>query len=528
LLFKHRHRKLTIRRIPYKSTPVSGSTKTKLDAESFTEQLAVNLSLLRQAFEPSPDLVFRRFRTAIRCEAAIVFIDGLVHKELIEQGILQPLTQEGCGKPTTSLPNDLHDYIHSKVTCGAIQNTTGLAPAIDAILAGEALLLVDGAPNSFLIGVKDSRKTRAISEPDREIALKGPRDGFVESLEINISLLRRRIKSAKLSLEMIKLGQKTRTEVCIISLKGVVSPELLTEIKRRINRINTDAVLDSGKIEELIKDAPFSPFATIAYSERPDIVASKILEGRAALLIDGTPNVLTVPMLFMERFQNPDDYNFNFYYSTLIRWLRFLSYLLTVFSPALYVALISYHPELIPTSLLITMAAAAEGTPFPAVVEALGMGVIVEILREAGRRMPGSTGPLVTILGLLVVGPALISSGLVGGPFVIVVIITLGTSLLVPPQEDTNLLFRMFFVLLSGCLGLYGLMLGLVVLSIHLAGLRSFGVPYLTPLAPWNPLDAADTLIRAPWWLLKRRPTLIAREDRLRQASPVPQPPDDD
>jgi spore germination protein KA len=527
LLLKTLLRKLAVWRTIHKTAPDLESAANNPDEELLSKQLAVNLTLLQHTFESSPDLVFRRFGTAFRRDAAIVFIDGLVNKEQIEQGVLRPLTAENGRNETVSFPSDLNSYIQSKVTCGKIQNTAVLAPAIDAILAGDALLLIDGAPSSFLINVKDDKKTRAISEPDREIVIKGPREGFVESLDVNIVLLRRRIKSAKLSLEIVKLGRKTRTEVCIVALKGVVGDSLITEIKQRLNRINTDAILDSGKIEELLKDAPLSPFATIAYSERPDIVAAKILEGRAALLIDGTPIALTVPMLFIERFQNPDDYNYNFYYSSLIRWLRFISYLLTVFSPALYVALISYHPELIPTPLLFTMAAAAEGTPFPAVVEAIGMGVIVEILREAGRRMPGPTGPVVTLLGLLVVGQALISSGLVGGPFVIVVTVTLGTSLLVPSQEDTNLLFRMFFVLLSGCLGLYGLMLGFAIVYIHLAGIRSFGVPYLAPLTPWNPLDAADALIRAPWWLLKRRPTLIGREDRIRQDSPIPKPPDD-
>jgi spore germination protein KA len=333
----------------------------------------------------------------------------------------------------------------------------------------------------------------------------------------NISILRRKVRSSKLNFEMITLGQRTRLDVCIVYLKGVTSDSLVGEIKQRLKRINTDAILDSGQLEEFIKDAPLSPFSTIAYSERPDVTAAKILEGRATILIEGSPVALTAPMFFIERFQNPDDYNFNYYYATLLRLVRFLAYILTVLSPAFYVALISYHPELIPTPLLITMAAAAEGTPFPAVVEALAMGIIVEILRESGHWMPGASGPIVTVLGLLVIGQALVTSGLVGAPFVIVVAVTLVTSFLVPTQEDVNPILRLFFVFLSGFLGLYGLMLGFIIVFTHLAFLRSFGVPYLSPLTPWNPHDMKDVFIRAPWWAMRRRPTLISQEDRDRQ-----------
>jgi spore germination protein KA len=479
-------------------------------------KLTANLAVIQRELGTSPDIIIRRFQTESGQDGAVIFLDGLAAQERIEAGILRPLIAgPGNGEPFAE-PKDCRASIQARVTCGQIRLETEFNLVINAILTGDTVLLVNNCPETFLINTK-SGTSRAVQEPARESIVKGPREGFVESLKANIALLRHKIKSPKLRFDLIKLGRTAQTDVCIAYLQDIAGSDLIAEISRRLKAIDIDAILDSGQIEELIKDSRCSPFPTIAYSERPNVVAAKIMEGRAALLIDGTPISLTMPTLFMETFQNPDDYNFHFLYATLIRWTRFAGFLLTVFAPALYVALISYHPELIPTPLLITMAASAEGTPFPAVVEALGMGVTVELLREAGRWMPGVTGPIVTVLGLLVVGQALTTSGLVGAPFVVVVAITLVTSFVVPAQESINPFLRLLLVILSGFLGLYGLMLGFILIYIHLAGLRSFGVPYLAPLTPWNGRDALDILIRAPWWMLKRRPTLISRGNRSRQ-----------
>jgi spore germination protein KA len=490
--------------------------KKTSDSDFPTDNLAGNLELLRRELGSSPDLVVRRFQTELQQDAVIIYINGLVAAERIETGILRPLIATTASSEGSQPPKDYRGYLQARLTSGEINCETDFNSVIYAILSGMTALLVAGSPETFLINTKGGA-SREITEPPREFTIKGARDGFVESLDANLALLRRKIKSPKLRFELIKLGETAQTEIGVAYLQGIASDNLIAEIKRRLQAIRIDAVIDSGQVEELIRDSKVSPFPTINYSERPDVVAAKIMEGRAAIFIAGTPIVLTAPTLFMERFQNPDDYNFNFHYAILIRWIRFTGFILTVFAPALYVALISYHPELIPTPLLITMAASAEGTPFPAVVEALGMGVIVELLREAGRWMPQATGSVVTILGLLVVGQALVSAGLVGAPFVIVVAVTLVTSFLVPTQENVNPFLRLILVIFSGALGLYGLMLGFIVVYIHLAGLRSFGVPYLAPLTPWNPRDAQDILIRAPWWTLRRRPTLLARDNRTRQ-----------
>lgn len=527
MLFYTLHHKIFLWRLLKENPGGDNPPEQKLAGDSLTDQLTTNLATIQKEFATSPDVIIRRFKIGSSREAALVYIDGLVEKERIEEGILRPLLEDVDKTEKTSIKN-LSGYVQSKLTTGEIKNETAVSSVIGSILSGDTVLLVDGMNEALLIEARGG-KSRPIKEPDREVVIKGSHVGFIESLGTNIALLRRKVRDPKLTLEIIRLGRRTRTEVAIAYLKGIASPGLVEEIRKRLKRIDNDAILDSGPIEEFIQDNPLSPFPTTAYTERPDVVAAKILEGRAAILIDGTPVALTVPMLFMERFQRPDDYNFNFYYASIIRWLRFTAYLITVLAPALYVALFSYHPELIPTPLLINMAAAAEGTPFPAIAEALGMGVIVELLREAGRWMTGSAGPIVNVLGLLVIGQALISSGLVGAPFVIVVAVTLVTSLVVPTQEDINPLLRIFFVLLSGVLGLYGLILGFIIIYIHLAFLRSFGAPYLAPITPWNPDDAQDILVRAPWWAMRSRPTLIGREDRTRQGDSLkPHPPENE
>jgi spore germination protein KA len=323
------------------------------------------------------------------------------------------------------------------------------------------------------------------------------------------------------------VGRKTKTSISLAYIRGVARDDLIAEVRRRIRRIDTDAILDAGILEQYIEDAPFSLFPTVNYTERPEVAASRILEGRVAILIDGTPIVNTVPMLFLESFQTPDDYNYRWMFSTLIRWIRFLTFGLSITFPSLYVAFSTYHQELIPTPLLISMAAAEEGTPFPAVVEVVLMGIIFEILREAGIRLPHPIGTAVSIVGALVIGETAVAAGLIGAPVVIIVALTAITSFVVPFQVESATLIRLGLVIPAGFFGLIGIVNGLMLILIHLATLRSFGVPYLSPLAPMITTDLKDTVIRAPFWKLLTRPRSLEPQDAFRQKAGLgPKPPD--
>ena len=491
--------------------------------------LELNLQDICEKLGESDDLVVRRFvlQGAKNLPAALVYIDGLVDANVINNQILKSL-MGGLGQETGKKASGSEWVEENLLTVGGVSQCTSLVELVDGVLNGDTALIIDSQTSALLIETKGWEK-RGVIEPDTEVIVKGPRDGFTETLRINTAMLRRKVRHPSLTFEKLVIGKKTRTVVNIAYLQGLTNEKLVAEVRRRLKRINTDAILSAGFIEQYIEDAPFSPFITVGYTERPDVCAARILEGRVAILTDGTPVVNTVPLLFVESFQSPDDYNARPFYATFLRWFRYLSYIISILLPALYVALSSFHIELVPTPLLITMAAATEGTPFPAITEALGMGLVFEILREAGIRLPRPVGQTVSIVGALVIGEATVSAGLVGAPVVIVVAFTAITSFVVPSQVDSAAVLRFIFTILAGLFGAYGIITGLLIVFIHLAGLRSFGVPYLAPIAPLIPEDLKDVVARAPLWAMFKRPRSLYHQDPIRQQFRLmPEPPEEE
>ena len=478
-----------------------------------------NLNLLQERLGKSPDIIIRRLRLDLeqKTMAAIVYIEGLTDEKIINEHILHPLMKaKGPVKGIKDHEKILERLMAQVITVGGVQKTVKIEQIVSLVLAGDTAFLLDGAVNALLLSTRGWQK-RALEEPDTEVIIKGPRIGFVETLRVNTALLRREIGHPNLTFETLVVGKKTKTDVCLAYLQGLTDQRLVDEVKRRIRRINTDAILAAGFLEEFIEDAPFSPFATVTYTERPDVAAARILEGRVAIITDGTPAVNTVPALFVESFQNPDDYTFRPYYSTIIRWIRYLSFALSILSPAIYVSLATFHQELLPTTLLISMAAATEGTPLPTVLEAVGLGLVFELLREAGIRLPRPVGQAVSIVGALVIGEAVVSAGLISAPTVIVVALTAISSFITPAQVGVEALLRLSLTIIAGALGAFGVVLALLAVLVHLAALRSFGVPYLSPLAPLVPRDLKDVAIRAPLWTMLTRPEFIGGKDPQRQ-----------
>jgi spore germination protein KA len=389
--------------------------------------------------------------------------------------------------------------------------------------------MVEGSQEALAIATPGWEK-RGIEQPDSEIVIKGPREGFIETLQTNMALLRRKLGDPALTFERLQVGTRTKTDVCIAYLKDIAVPKLIEEIKARLKRVSTDGIIFAGALEEFIEDSPLSFFATMGYTERPDVVCSKLLEGRAAILVDGTPVVLTAPFLFIENFQSPDDYTFKPFFGSLIRWVRYTAFGISSLLPALYVALTAFDQELIPTKLLITMAAANEGTPFPGVVEALGMGLLFEILREAGIRLPKPVGQTISFIGALVIGEAIVTAGLVGAPLVIVIALTAIASFVTPNLVQESTIIRFSLVILAGFLGAFGIAIGLLLLLIHLVSLRSFGVPLLWPIAPMDLRGLAqDVIIRAPGRTMYTRPKALNPQNRIRRDFyPWPRLPQDD
>jgi len=511
-----------------KTSKTSQTAQTAQTAQPpLSKSLEENLKALQDVAE-SNDFVIRRFVFGKRIHAAIVYIDGLIDKELVNENVLKPLMRINLLDNSELPPSIDIDYVKDAMLfVGDIEAQSAFDEVIGKILSGDTAFLMDGSDKAMLISLK-GWKMRGIDEPQTESVVRGPREGFTETLRINTSMIRRKIKNTDLKFETVKIGQRTKTDVCIVYIKGLAKSELIEEIRQRLGRIKTDAILESGYIEQYIEDAPFSIFSTVANSEKPDKVAAKLLEGRAAILVDGSPFVLTVPMVFLESFQSAEDYYSRPFFSSEIRILRFVAFFISILAPALYVAMSAFHQELIPTPLLLSMASAHEGIPFPAVAEAAIMLYFLEILREAGVRLPRPIGQAVSIVGALVIGQAAVSAGLIGAPMVIVIAITAVSSFTVPAQTDSESIIRIALLILAGFLGGFGIAIGLLVVLIHLASLRSFGTPYLMPLAPFSRSGMKDAFTRAPLWDMIRRPRGMAQDDIRQDRSSKPSPPKDD
>lgn len=496
-----------------------------------SHELNRNLMALRKILGTSDDIIMRQisFGYQGQIRAALIFVDGLTDTKLINESIIKPLMYDShLGMGGTLNAENMTALRNTMLSVGNVEQTFSIDEAVEYCLSGDTIFLIDGSPEALIICAR-GWETRGVEESKTESVVRGPREGFSETLRTNTALLRRIVKSPDLTLEPMKVGRRTRTDVAIVYLRNLANPQLVAEVRRRLAQIDTDAILESGYIEQFIEDAPFSIFPTIGNSEKPDSVAAKILEGRVAIVVDGTPFVLTVPLLFIENFQISEDYYSRPYFTSFLRMLRFISFMISILAPAAYVALTTFHQELIPTNLLLTMTAAHEGVPFPSFVEAGLMIVIFEILREAGVRLPRPVGQAVSIVGALVIGESAVSAGLIGAPMVVVVAITAVSSFVVPAQTDSGALLRLILLVLAGFAGGFGIAIGLLGLLVHLVSLRSFGAPYLSPLAPLNAGGLKDVLIRAPLWLMIARPKAIAWGDSQRQAGNIPSaPPADD
>lgn len=481
-------------------------------ANPLVKNLEQNIRQILLLTGESSDVVYRKFNfgSAKKHAAAIFYIDGLVDEIQINQNVLKPIMKSEIRN------SQIADVAASFLPVGYVRQVGSYNEFINGFLNGNTGLLIDGESEALIIETKGWEK-RAVNEPLSEVVVKGPHDGFIETLRVNTALLRRRITNPNLRFEKMVIGSKTNTNIALAYIRGVVSEDLLSELRQRLQRIDIEGLLSDGYIEEYIEDAPLSLFSTVGYTERPDVCAAKIVEGRVAIFVDGTPIVNTVPCLFIESFQSPDDYNFRPFFGTAIRWLRYIAYAITTTLPGMYVAIISFHQELVPTPLLLSIAAANEGTPFPVLAETLLLGAVFEIMREAGIRLPRSIGQTISIVGALVIGETTVMAGLVSVPMLIIISLSAIASFLVPDQTESALFISLFLTVLGGFLGLYGVLVGLIIIYLHLAGLRSFGVPYLAPLAPLLPADFKDVLIRAPLWMLNERLRSIFRRDKLRQ-----------
>ncbi len=368
------------------------------------------------------------------------------------------------------------EYIKNKVlTISEVAEVHYIKDLIPKVLIGSTALLIDGLADVFILGTTKANK-RNIEEPVSEALVRGPRVGFTEVLSDNTSLLRRHCADESLSLVKLPVGERAKKELVVAFINDLASTELVDEIKNRIQKIDIDSVLESGYIEQLIEDNYLSPFPQIQNTERPDRVISALMEGRVAILLDGTPFVLIAPVTFSMLLQSPEDYYERWLPGTLLRLLRFMTAFVSLFAPALYISFISFHPGLIPTKLAISIIGSREGVPFPALIEALIMEVAIEVLREAGLRLPKPIGPAMGIVGGLIIGQAAVEAGIVSPIMVIVVAVTAISSFTIP-QYSVGITLRILRFVAMFCAAIFGLY-GVILFFYfgHLVKLKSFGV----------------------------------------------------
>lgn len=481
------------------------STETGQEPTPLKFRLSENLEQIRQMFDQTSDLVIREITLGSR-QAAMVCMEGMTNLQAVAQGILNPLLKAEYPRQS---PEQQFDAI--KTTVLALSEQSELADyeqLCGIIMSGFAVILLDEWNKGIAVGAQGFN-FRSVSEPATENMQRGSREGFVEVLRINVTMVRRRMKSTDLRIEMLKVGTNSHTDACLCYLRGAVSAEILNQVRARLKSIPLENVLETGFLQPYLEKKPTSLFSGVGICERPDTLCGKISEGRIAILVDGTPIALIVPYLFSENFQSFDDYADRPYFATFTRWLKYCAFLVAILLPGVFVAMGTYHPEMFPTPLLYNLAVAEASQPFSLMTEALLIHLIYELMREAGLRLPKPIGHVVGIIGGLVIGDAAISAGLISAPMIVVVAITALSSFTIPQLYEPMAILRFVFILVGGTAYLMGVMLVLAAVIVNLCAINPYGVPYTAPLSPMRLKSWRDVLVRSGWKDLAKKRVLV-------------------
>lgn len=463
-----------------------------------------NVSLIKDIFKKESTLRIKRIRVRneIKFDCALIYLDGMVDSMQLNEGVIKPLI-------TVSAPFDsmtLAEYIEKQILFARdVKSKNKISEILQSIMYGEAVLLIENSPQAVAVDVKGF-KTRGINEPQDERILQGPREGFEEAALLNLAMIRRKLQTPDLCTDMLRVGRRSSTVVFVCYLGTLADNKKVEEIKKRISNIDIDGILDSNYIAENIRDHRFSLFKTCGTTERPDVVAAKLLEGRIAVVVDGTPVVLTFPFLFSENFQSDEDYYVNFLVSTVGRFLRYISFFLAISLPAIFIAVSSFHRELMPTSLAIAVSSLRGGVPFAPLTECLILIFVFETLKETGIRMPQSLGHALSIVGGLVVGQAAVEARIISTPMLIIIALSGIAGLMIPRLKGAVFYLRIIFVFLSALFGLFGYFVGITVTVMHIISLNSLGVDYTVSLRKANLQSLKDTFFRASWENMIKRP----------------------
>ncbi len=463
----------------------------------------------------SSDFIYREIEVDQK-KVTLVFNEVLSSSEDINEFVLKYLAQIIEKKiPILSL----YTYFMNSMPGHHIKEIKDYKELIDSLYNGYTIVITN---NQEIFGVETKMSLdRGIGEAQNEQSLQGPKDAFTENFNKNLGLVRKRIKSKHLWLDALTIGKETKTKVGLIYMENIVEDKLVQKVKKRLQKINVDGIIDSGYIKEELEEGFIKIFPTILSTERPDLVSMALLEGKLAIIVDNSPYVLIIPCFLIDLFHTSDDYYQKPVNITFIRIIRLFAFLIAIFIPAFYIAVTTHNQEALTLDLLINFTAQREMVPFPALIEALLMGITFEILRESDTRMPSSMGTAVSILGGLVLGDAAVNAGIVSPIMIIVIAISAISGLLFSSIEMISAIrfWRFLLLFLATLLGIYGIFLGGTFLIIHLASLHSFGKPYLAPFAPYVPSEQRDALIKTNPSKVRYRNPLLTSKNKVRGRS---------
>ena len=481
-----------------------------------SRNLDENIRYIKERFKNCDDVVQRIFNVGGTNNQKIfmIYTDNIVDGDTIADFIMTNVMEryEGNG--------GLETLMNKAIAVGELEKQCDMEKILDAVLLGDTALLMDGHDYGLIASTK-GWPNRGVPTADTEVVVQGPKDAFLEVGSKNIVLIRRRIRDTRLKVERQKIGRRSKTDLAIMYMDDIVRPEVLKSIKERLDKIDIDGIFDSGMLEQLVEKNKFSPFPQLQLTERPDKASAAIMEGRVVLVVDNTPFVLILPTTYNVFFQAAEDYYERWEIMSFIRFIRYCASFIAIGLPGLYIALASYHPNLLPTTLALKIAESRQSIPFPAVIEILIMEVAFELLREAGIRLPSPVSSTIGIVGGIIIGQAAVDAGIMG-PVVIIIGALTGICTFVIPNNAFVAGIRIskyLVIALSAILGLYGFWLGMLLVLIHLSSLKSFGIPYMFPFCSGEINDYddfKDSVFRMPIFMMKRRPVFTKPGRRVR------------
>ncbi|SDK10013.1 spore germination protein [Natronincola ferrireducens] len=500
----------------FKSNFTIGDKLNIENSRDISNKLHDNTNYLKDRFKDCSDINFRELKKSLGNNKygsiLLVFTDGLVNNAIINESIIKPINfshrLDNISDINITLLQDI-------ILINSVKVTKKFDDVIHSILSGETVLLIDGSEEALLLNTR-GWESRSVQESPVESVIRGSKEGFVEDIRTNTAMIRRKLKDSSLKIQDLKVGSKSNTSIAIIYMDDIVNQEILQSALNKLEKIKIDGIFDTGYIEQFLEEDTFSIFPQMQITERPDKACGNLLEGRIVILVDGSPDALIFPVGLVQFLQSPEDYYERFIFANIVRFIRFVGFVVASTFPSIYVAVTTFHQELLPSDFVLNIAKGRVEVPFPPVIEALLMEITIELLREASARLPSRIGQTIGIVGALVIGDAAVKAGIISPIMVVVIAITAIGSYIFPHFSTSYSVrfIRLPMILMAATFGAFGIVITWAWIIAHMCKLHSFGHPFLTPFAPINTKDMKDAALRGPMATLAYSPSSASNKNK--------------